>query len=160
VAINLALAQGEDATEAVLVVDGNFGQPMLSRLVGASPPECFARQIRENAELSDDDATWSAMSVGFEHVHVLAIDPESDLSTRRFDPPAFRAALSALKNGPYRYVFVDLPPPLRSSGFNLAGDVVDGVVLTGVARTTRAKHMRLAAERLLPVPVVATVLFR
>ncbi len=161
VAINLALALGEDATEPTLVVDANFGDPALADTLGISPPECFASQMRSMKPLEPSEATWTVMSLGFEHVHFLAIDPKSETAFRRFDPPVFRSALNALRtNTEYKLIIVDLPPPLRSAGFNLAGDLVDGVLLAGLSRTTRGKHLRLAAERLAPVPVLGSVLLK
>ncbi len=158
VAINLAVALSEDEDEPVLVVDANFGSPVLAKMLEVTPPVCFAFQMHDMVHLAPEERSWVAMSIGFEHLHLLAIDPESDATTRRFHPPVFRAALTTLKEAPYKTIIVDLPPPLGSSGFNVAGDLVDGVFLVAVNRTTKKRDLQLAAERLAPVPMVGTVL--
>jgi Mrp family chromosome partitioning ATPase len=160
IAVNLALALGEDSSKPVLIVDANHVIPSIAALLGVTPPECFAIQMRSNLERRLDQKHWVATSIGFDHVHLLAIDPNTEPEKRRFDPPTFREALAALKRSPYSHVLVDLAPPLLSAGVNLAGEEADGVLLAALARTTRGSHLKQTAERLAPLPVLGTVLFR
>jgi Mrp family chromosome partitioning ATPase len=143
-AANLAFALAEAGRARVLLLEADFHQPSLSRLLGFDPPLCIGRQLK--AHRSRPDHAWVVVETAVPSLHVAAIAPGSDAR------PDFDAALALVfaefQHAGYDYVVVDGPPILGHADANLIEESVDGILLALSAGTSRARTVRAAVEQI------------
>ncbi len=153
-ALGLAMAIAEDDGEPVLVVEGNLRRPALARVLGFSPPVCFARQLGEFARR--DTSHWTAAALGPGPLHVLAVDPETEpspLTTAALRPLVECSAVTG-----YRHVIIDGPGVFDGSDMQVIQDQSDGVLLAARSLHTKATALRRAADELAPAELLGVVL--
>jgi Mrp family chromosome partitioning ATPase len=154
-AANLALAIAEQADDRVLLVEADRHAPRLAEAFGTSVPVSFEAQLASCLDVEWSE--WWAVAVGFDHLHLLANDP-TDTTGIPMAPPAYRRLLESAHMVGYEYVVFDCPSIATAGDLSLLSGLVDGVILSAMARTTRRRDLVSAAEHLAPAKVVATVL--
>ncbi len=153
VAVNLAIALGEYRRASVLMLDANFSQPALARLLGFEPPACFAEQLATHKDAPFK--SWSVTSLVSQGVHVMALDP--DKPQERLDAPAFAFAVQQMR-AVYDYIVVDAPPVLGSAEVNVLQEASDGVVITVRKGRSTRKDLRSCFDQLTGATVLGVVL--
>lgn len=154
-ALNLALALAETGRSRVLLAEANLRAPALAKLLGITPPWCFAEQV--TAHRAQPAMPWSFTRPAGSALHIAALRPDLP-PTQWTDAPAFLFAMQQLRTSGYDHIVVDAPSVLGTADVNLIQDAVDGVLLVVRARTTRGAHLRQAVEQLRPAKVLGTVL--
>jgi Mrp family chromosome partitioning ATPase len=152
-AVNLALTLRESARTRVLLIEANVRAPIMGKLLGFDPPECFLAQLKRHAE--DPRAPW-VVAEPLPKLHVMAIDaalPRDPL----LDQMGFSMGMERLKQAGYEYVVVDSPPVLGGLDCNVISDAVDGVILTALPMKSMRRQMRKAVQQLEPAPILGVV---
>jgi Mrp family chromosome partitioning ATPase len=152
-ALNLALTLRESARSPILVIEANLRSPILAKLLGITPPECFIAQIERH--IDEPRAAWHAAEL-LPRLHVMAIDT----SVKRdpmLNPVAFGAGMERLKQAGYEYILVDSPPVLGGVDCNVIADSMDGMLFAALSMKSLRKEMRRAVEQLEPAPILGVV---
>jgi Mrp family chromosome partitioning ATPase len=156
-AAELALAYVDAGSEHVLLVEIDTERPQLAHTLGFKVEHCFALQLCDKYDGSDEP--WRAVAVFRANLHVLAINPS--LSTGdRISLQAFSHALSELGSFGYGHIVISCPKALDSSDVALIQDKVDGVLLTGRMGRTTSRDLRRAAQQLKPNNILGSVLIQ
>ena len=141
-AINLALALAEHPSTRVLLVDGNFFDPELSRvfqmerLPMLSPPE---------AEVWLPPYRLAQVTPSLHLVGIL----KSELPRRRFEQHRFEAMIDRLCRANYDYIVVDAPALQGAPAVVQLIAVADATLLAVRAGGgTTARELRRAAEQI------------
>lgn len=153
-AVNLALALGENGRERVLLLEGNFREPSLARLLGFQPPVCLSDQLAFHR--TRPEAPWVVTETVVPWLHAAAVAP--DRPAPLLDGGAFADLLAQLRDAGYAHVVVDGPPVLEGADAALLEEQVDGILLTLRARSSRARALRDSAARLDGRKVLGVVL--
>ena len=142
VAVNLAAALAKTG-HPVLLIDGDFHQPVCHRAFGLELPSVGLSTL-----LARGDAPCSAIvPSGVSNLSFLPTGP------RPADPAALLSSerLSDLLNNlreQYRWVVIDSPPVLPASDAAVLAPVVDGVLLVARAHATPVEAVWVARDRL------------
>ena len=154
--LNLALTVRASTRGRVLVVEANLRSPIIAKMIGFEPPECFITQIQRH--LDSPQLPW-VVAEPFSRLHVLAIDT-GIRHDPILDPVGFATTMHQLKNAGYDFVLIDTPPVLGSGDVNVIADAVDGILLAAVPLKSKRRDMRKAAMQLEPAPILGVVLIQ
>jgi Mrp family chromosome partitioning ATPase len=151
--LNFALALRESARGRVLVVEANLRSPIMAKMLGFDPPECFIEQLR--SRLDDPRRPWIAAEP-MPKLHVMAIDTRQKHEPL-LDPVAFASGMDRLKQAGYDYILVDSPPVLGGMDVNVIADAMDGMIFAALPMISKRRQMRKAVEQLEPAPILGVV---
>ncbi len=156
VAANLALCLAEFGQQNVLLIEANFRRPTLATLFNTPRTTDFAAQLL--ARHKGSTHPYRPVTLPGQTLHVLAVSPGSSDSIS-VAWPAFQSVLSEFRALSWiGHIVIDGPPTLGSTDAKLIAQRCDRVLLTAIARRTRAKSLTQAAIQLAPASVAGVVL--
>jgi Mrp family chromosome partitioning ATPase/uncharacterized protein involved in exopolysaccharide biosynthesis len=144
-AINMALALGEAWQSRVLLLEADFRNPSLARLLGFQPPACIARQLER--DLVPGAHTWDVAEVLVPWLHAAVVNPDNSYSPE-LDGPSLRVCVEDSLRAGYDYIVIDTPPVLGTADVNLVEASVGGIVMVLRAGHSRARDFRAAVEQI------------
>jgi len=154
-AVNLALALGESGRARVLLLEANFRQPAVARMLGFRPPVCFGEQVEFHR--TQPQQSWVVVENVSPFLHTAAVAPDWP-ARPLLDGPAVAIALAQLRGTTYDHIVIDSPHILGSADVNLLEEHVDGVLLALRARSTHARSLRRAIDQIGAAKVIGSVL--
>lgn len=145
-ASQLALVLSESQRARVLLVEGNFNQPALARILGFRVPQGqgFSTQLARKMRGSPDP--WCVVALG-PSLHVLAEDDNEPGFPETLHSTHFANAISFLARG-YDFLIVDAPCVLGSGDANVVENAVDGMLMVARSGTTQGNSVREAVRQL------------
>jgi Mrp family chromosome partitioning ATPase len=156
VAANLALCLAEFGRSNVLLVEANFQRPGLASVFDTQGAACFADQLMQRHRGAQ--GPFRPAKLPAETVHLLAVTsgPGTGVSVAW---PAFQAVINEFRNLNWiNHIVIDGPATLGSSDAKLVAQRSDRILLTAVAKQTRAKKLSEAAQTLEPKVIAGVVL--
>jgi Mrp family chromosome partitioning ATPase len=156
-AANLALAMAEGDRTQVLLLEANFRNPSLSRLLGIQPPISLEKQLEFYRAMRLH--SWDVAQTEVPGLHAMAIAPDG-VEPPVLDGPSLAACVADLGRAGYGRVVVDGPAILGSADANLVEEGADGIVIVLHAGTSRVRELKKAIEQIGAPKVLGVVLVR
>jgi Mrp family chromosome partitioning ATPase len=144
-ALNLALALSEGGRAKVLLLEANFRNPSLARLLGFQPPVCLGKQLEFYSAMRVH--SWDVAETASPWLHTAAIAPDGDAQPL-LDGPALAVCIGDMRQVGYDHIVIDGPAVLGSADVNLIEESVDGVLVVLRAGKSRARRLRKAVEQM------------
>ncbi len=142
VAAGLALSLARHTASRVLLIDGHFARPAVSRLLEVEPEPGLAEVLEGRCAMAD--ATRAARAA---RLHVIPAGRAHRDPMQLFGLASFRAMFEQPEPA-YDVVIVDAPPIMRCAESVMVSSRLDGTVLVVRASLTPWEVAQRAADRL------------
>lgn len=154
-AANLALALGEAARARVALLETNFRNPSLARLLGFQPPVCLREQLERHRMLPTQP--WVVVENVAPWLHCAAVAPETP-SGPILDGPMVARCIENFRRAGYDFIVIDSPAILGSADVNLIEESADGILIALWSRRSRGRVLRRAIEQIGKTKLLGSVL--
>ncbi len=138
--INLALIRAESPHVRIALVDLNFRNPELARLLGLAPTLGIPQVINGEASLEQIMLRMEGTLC-----YLLPSTPTDELPSRLYKHPALTRLFASLYDT-FDLVLIDLPPVLPHADINQINALIDAIVLVVAARRTTGPEVARASK--------------
>lgn len=138
VSLNLGAAFAFDAGKTALLVDCNFRNPWLQKLLKEEESALGLMDYLENKQV---DIAAIIHSVGIERLRVIPAGGQRDVPAEYFTSPRFKRMFENIRQRyPERFVILDAPPMTDSADTKILAEICDFVLLVvPYGRVTQAQ---------------------
>lgn len=151
-AVNLALIRAESPSARVCVVDLNFRDPSLHRLIGLEPSFTLSDYLAE-------EATLDQVLVKLEGApcYLIPAGPARMPPSRLYKHPRLTELFAVLYDT-FDLVIMDMPPVLPKADINQVDPLIDAIVMVVSAGKTKGPALRKAKKTIDEQKLVGVVL--
>lgn len=139
---HLAAALARQHHEPVLVVDTDFRNPSIGRLLGVDSRRGIAEVLQGDLCLEE-----AIQSTEHDHLYVLTTGESNEAPRHQFANGELRKVLQQLRAN-FRYVLIDTAPVLSSAETLPIAQASDAIIISTLRDVSRVAQIRLALEKL------------